>query len=392
MDTATLRVAFGLVAACVLVLFYGVTYRSTRSAYSGWWCVSLACFLSSALLFALNGSALQVVANPLGNAVGVLGAGCVWAGARSLRGRAVPRRVLAVGPSLVLVVSLLDDPAGDVWSGGVAYLAAMALLIGASAWEMRRLVHTPASGEVLRAQLHFAVASLTFASGAVSIFYAARTIAFVGLGPRHPFFQIVLGGQTTTLLTLLLLVVVTFGMSAISHEQQSSDLRVRATRDDLTGVLNRAEFLRVAGQQVRGRGAVRAAVLVADLDRFKMLNDGFGHAAGDRALASFADVCVTVIGTSGLVGRLGGDEFVLLVPDEGADALAESIGRRYRIAGDRAPAPTVSFGIATVTGRDITLAIARADEALYRAKAAGRARLARHGVDGPDRPAGRRTA
>src|SRR5690349_4201639 len=98
----TLRVAFGVLGMCTVVLSYGVTYRATRSSYSGWWCVSLALFLVGALLYVPNGTAAQVVANPLGNAVAVLGAGCVWAAARSLRGRATSWWRLVAAPAVVL--------------------------------------------------------------------------------------------------------------------------------------------------------------------------------------------------------------------------------------------------------------------------------------------------
>lgn len=379
MDTATLRVAFGLVAVCVLILFYGVTYRSTRSAYSGWWCASLSLFIAGALLYLPNGTSVQVVANPLGNASGVLGAGCMWAGARSLRGRPVPRAWLLLPAVVVLVVSLLDDPVHDVWAGGAAYLAAMALLMGGSAVELRAMVAGKDLPDDPQHEVHFALLSIAVASGAISLFYLARTAVFVAVGPDHAVFRIGFGAQVVTLMTMLLLVLVTFSMSALSHAQQTSELRFRATRDDLTGLLNRSEFLRVAEREVRaGRYGAGAAVVIADLDRFKTLNDGFGHAAGDLALTTFADSCHRAIGARGLVGRLGGDEFLLLVPDAGAEETAEEIGRTYQLDAARAPLPTVSFGIATVPQRDVALAVERADEALYRAKAAGRARTVRY--------------
>lgn len=373
----TLRVAFGLVAACVLVLFWGATYRSTRSAYSGWWCVSLGLFITSASLFVLNATPVQVVANPLGNATGVLGAGCVWAGARSLRGRRVPRWQLVVLPVMVLLASVLDDPAHDVWSGGAFYLAGMAALIGRSAVELWRLLGERDLVAEARAQVHFAVLSMAVASTAIGAFYAVRTGVFIAVGPQHPVFLAGFGSQATTLLTMILLVVVTFGMSALSHEQQTSDLRRRATRDSLTGLLNRGEFLRLAQREVETAGLGRAAaVLVADLDRFKDLNDGFGHAAGDRALTGFAGACEEVVGARGLVGRLGGDEFVLLTTDARAEQIAAGIAQCYRASAE--DAPTASFGIASAwPGDDVRQVMARADEALYRAKAAGRAHAVR---------------
>ena len=371
MDTVTLRVTFGLVAVCVLALFYGVTYRSTRSAYSGWWCLSLACFILSALLFVLNGTPLQVAANPLGNATGVLGAGCVWAAARSLRGRAVPRWPLVLVPALVLAVSLLDDPARDTWSGGIAYLLAMAGLVARSAVELRQLLVERAPAVEGRDQVRFAVSSMALTSGVISAYYFVRAGVFVAVGPGHPLFAIGFGGQTTTLLTMLLLVVVTFSMSALSHEQQTSELRVRATRDALTGLLNRDEFLRAAERRAADRRHGPPALVLADLDRFKGLNDQFGHAAGDHALVAFAESCAAAVGPRGLVGRLGGDEFVLLVPNAAAEQVTATIAAHY--GRDGTHRRTASFGIAEMfAGDDVTTVLAHADEALYRAKTDGR--------------------
>ncbi|KRB79604.1 hypothetical protein ASE01_23010 [Nocardioides sp. Root190] len=376
LDTFTLRVAFGLIASCVLVLFYVATYRSTRSAYSGWWCVSLACFVGGALLYLFNGTPLQVVANPLGNAIGVSGAGGVWAAAASLRGRAMPTWQLAIAPAVVLAAALLDDPANDVWSGGAIYLAAMALLIGLSSWEL--CCHLAGRiPDLAQESVDFAIRAMAITSGTIAAFYLARALVFVMAGPGSDLFVRGFGPPPTTLLTLVLLVVVTFSMATLGHAQQTTELRVRATRDPLTGLLNRAEFCRAAQREIdRSRAGAGVAVLVADLDRFKSLNDSAGHAAGDRALSAFAEACEAVVGARGLAGRLGGDEFVLLTPAEDPEEVAAAIGREY---GGGEPLPTVSFGIAVGggPGEDVDDLIARADAALYRAKAGGRARIAR---------------
>lgn len=82
MDTTTLRIAFGLMALALVVLFYFSAYRVTRAHYSGWWCLALVFFLTGSACFLLNKTAHQVWANPSGNVLLVLGAVAVWAGAR----------------------------------------------------------------------------------------------------------------------------------------------------------------------------------------------------------------------------------------------------------------------------------------------------------------------
>jgi diguanylate cyclase (GGDEF)-like protein len=383
LDTLTLRVAFGVVGFCVVVLFYGVTYRTTRSSYSGWWCLSLGLFLVSALLFVLNGTAAQVVANPMGNTLAVLGASCVWAAARSLRAAALSWWQLALAPVMVMMASFLDDPAHDIWTGGPFFLSGMAAMLGLSAYELSILLRNPAPSAPLGGRSLFAVRSLALTSGLVGLFYLLRAVVFVAVGPTDIVFRAGFGSQVTTLLTMVLLVVVTFSMSELSHEQQTSDLQQRATHDSLTGLLDRSEFLRRAEDVFATYAGTKrrpGVVMVADLDGFKALNDGFGHAAGDHALARFGAACRQVVGEQGLVGRLGGDEFAILLTDGSlAEQVAGEISRRFVDGADGQPTPTVSFGIATVdTEIGVKDTIVRADVALYQAKAAGRDRVARY--------------
>lgn len=383
LDTPTLRVAFGVVGFCVVVLFYGVTYRSTRSSYSGWWVISVGLFLVSAVLFLLNGTSAQVVANPMGNALAVLGGASVWAAARSLRDRRTPLWQLGLLPLVVMVASFLDDPQHDVWSGGPFFLVGMAVTLGLSAYELAVVRRDPAVVSSERPQFRFAVSALASASWLVALFYLLRAVVFVAVGPDNDVFRVGFGSQATTLLTMVLLVVVTFSMTELSHDQQTSDLLERATHDDLTGVLNRSEFLRRADEafSAAGRdGGGSGVVMVADLDGFKALNDGFGHAAGDRALLHFATACRTVVADDGLIGRLGGDEFVLLLPDDaGSERVAHEIARLFLDGPDGKPSPTVSFGIAPIDAAvGVKDTIVRADVALYQAKAAGRDRVFRY--------------
>jgi diguanylate cyclase (GGDEF)-like protein len=381
MDVVTLRVAFGVVAICVLALFYGATYRTTRSAFCGWWCASMATFIAGALLFLLNGTALQVVANPAGNTLAVAGGACVWAAAGSLRGATPPRWQLAIPPGVVLVASALDDPARDIWAGGEFFLAGMGVTFGLSSWELVRVLHARDTSQADWAQHRFTVTALLVASALVAMFYLARCTVFAAVGPDHALFRYGFGSEATTLLTMAVLVVVTFSMSTLSHLQQTSELRVQATYDGLTGVLNRSAFLEHAQLVFDDHHAADpGVVMVADIDDFKALNDGFGHTVGDRALTTFATVCQDVVGDRGVVGRLGGDEFALVIPDGiGAEDVAATISCGLRERTDSPANPTVSFGIATIDPTvGVKDTIIRADIALYQAKAAGRDRAMRY--------------
>ncbi len=154
--------------------------------------------------------------------------------------------------------------------------------------------------------------------------------------------------------------------------------QVEASTDGLTGLSNR----RTLEQQMRllATSDREFAVVMCDLDHFKMLNDGQGHAAGDAALRVFSDVLRSSLRESDLVGRWGGEEFTFVLVNSHARAAHEMIDRlRARLAqalkvAKSAPF-TSSFGIADSSlSRQVDQLVRLADVALYQAKAQGRDR------------------
>jgi diguanylate cyclase (GGDEF)-like protein len=384
LDTASLRVSFALVALTLVVLFYVITYRTGRSAYAAWWCASLALFLVGASAYLLAGTTHQAWANPLGNALITLGAGCVWAGSRSLRRdrHALPRWLLAFAPLVVGVMSLLGDPADDAWSGGEFFLAAMWIQLGLAGMELGVLVRGANADAHPDAYAYGrTVWALLLACCTVAAFYLGRWVAFLAVGPDRPLFTTFFGEQVTTLASTVLLATVSFSMSTLSEEQQKEALRDTAARDGLTGLLNRTAFFQLAeAARERALGdAAGGSLVMADLDHFKQLNDQYGHQAGDRALVAFADCCRSAVRSADLVARYGGEEFVILLPgadaaraDEVARAISTGLARRSE---PDLPLPTVSFGVAELDpALSLDEMVQRADTALYRAKTTGRDR------------------
>lgn len=379
LDTSTLRVALAVVDLTLLLLFYFITFRRTRSAYSGWWCMALLLFLSGNAAYLFDGTAHQVWANPFGNVLLVAGAASIWAGARSLRTEPAKAWLLAAGPAVTALASVLDQPATNVWAGGPFYLAFMSILIGLACRELFLLDHN-------FSRVH---RTLAVGSGILAVFYLGRLIAFLADGPEGPVFLSVFGSVTTTLFSAVILVVASFTMAELSNEQLTQDLRARATVDGLTGLLNRTAFLDLAEHELRrlNRARTTGSLVLADLDHFKTINDEFGHTAGDAALKAFADACAATVRSTDLVGRYGGEEFILLLPGvtpEVATDIAADISRRLeRSRSSIIPRlPTVSYGIAaTGPGRaNLPNMVAAADAALYQAKSLGRDRsvLASH--------------
>ena len=139
------------------------------------------------------------------------------------------------------------------------------------------------------------------------------------------------------------------------------------------------------------RSGLPFAVLLVDIDHFKLVNDSHGHAAGDRVLAHVARVLHTHARATDCVARMGGEEFLVLLPDmNAADALR--LAQRLRQSVEEQPVQsarhalhtTVSIGVAIVRSGDagVDPVVGRADAALYRAKAAGRNRCEPAAGDG----------
>jgi diguanylate cyclase (GGDEF)-like protein len=167
-------------------------------------------------------------------------------------------------------------------------------------------------------------------------------------------------------------------------ENEKASLEHRASHDALTGLPNRAFFedrLSRAVFDAEQRG-MRAAVLFIDCDRFKDINDGFGHAAGDAVLVSIAARIKAQVRESDLAVRLGGDEFALLIApirDAAdavpiADSLIASMCTPIALPGGESIMASLSIGVAIYPehASDITGLLHKADEAMYTAKSIGR--------------------
>jgi diguanylate cyclase (GGDEF)-like protein len=162
-------------------------------------------------------------------------------------------------------------------------------------------------------------------------------------------------------------------------------LRVEATHDSLTGLLNRAAFVEAFDKEVSRarRHQTPLAVIMADLDHFKAINDQHGHLAGDTVLREAARRLRSSLRTSDVIGRYGGEEFIVAAPQCGL-ADAEILAERFRASictpeidlSDRLIRVTMSVGVAaTADMQHAAHLIKAADQALYRAKNAGRDRV-----------------
>lgn len=180
-------------------------------------------------------------------------------------------------------------------------------------------------------------------------------------------------------------------------QSANEQLRKLARTDPLTGLPNRRHFDEAKDNEMRRakRHNERLALLICDIDCFKDYNDHYGHAMGDRCLIAVAQALQANLGRAGdLVARIGGEEFSILLPGTNT-AEAQNMAERLRdaVAGcgiehlhsPAASVVTISVGLAVYSpgsDEDFDALFAQADQALYRAKASGRNRVAGAGNEG----------
>lgn len=163
------------------------------------------------------------------------------------------------------------------------------------------------------------------------------------------------------------------------------ELRFQATRDGLTGLLNRTailERLRIELERA-GRESAPLSVAMLDLDHFKTINDTYGHLTGDSVLHEIAIRMLACLRPYDLIGRYGGEEFLVILPNCNvseavsiADRLRICIGAAEIKVGESSLPVRASIGVAAVTGsKEIDPLIRAADAALYQAKHSGRNRV-----------------
>lgn len=238
-----------------------------------------------------------------------------------------------------------------------------------------RLPPRPEVGVIYRRLRYVVIAYLLlvlWAYGSVADLLPTTALADVG------YHRLLFSGGS--LLFMLSLAVSCLALQFALLAARSADL---AKTDWLTGLLNRRGFFQaLAGNsRLAGEGSDASGVIAFDIDHFKQINDRYGHAAGDRVLQAFSSHLRDLSDRSHLVARMGGEEFCLVVPGQScafAKALAEQVRKRCMeeavLAGDGQPIRfTVSVGVAESDPSEaFDKALARADQALYQAKANGR--------------------
>ena len=314
-------------------------------------------------------AALAQLAYPLGDLV-LVGFTCVlW----SLTGfrlwscwslLVVGFTLLAVGDSTYVVAAGNGEWTAGIVSG-LPYVAGTATL-AIAAWTTARHPITDAG------------ASTPVVLPVAAALLAVGLTATAALGALDPL-------ASALALATLLAVVVRFGVTLASLTRQRVALASLAWSDALTGLTNHRRFHELLSQAVAASRASGSplSVVTLDVDHFKAVNDTYGHAAGDEALAAIAAQLGHQVRGGDVVGRIGGEEFALLLPGADGDQ-AEAVAERCRLAVStivvHGEALSCSAGVASFPGDDPDggRLLELADGALYWAKRAGRAQVRRY--------------
>lgn len=251
--------------------------------------------------------------------------------------------------------------------------------------------------------LIFAVASLRMTSFQALV---AWTLTAAGVAPIFLLTRIPLGmpvATPTERFAALLCFVLTIGQcafvglygeslrkklyrSGVKLKEAYRRIEELAELDELTGSYNRRCIMRMLGEEITRarRIETRCSIALIDLDWFKRINDAHGHPTGDEVLRTFAITMFANIRTIDRFGRYGGEEFLLVLPDTSIDGAAQNLERLREIVSDldwSAFSPgmrvTISAGVSTLQPNETPdTFLARADRALYSAKARGRNQIA----------------
>ena len=359
------------------VFMLQVWLTDRRHAAAGYWWLSMWVGSLCTLLFALRPAGFPMLTVGFGNALAALAYALMWSGFRVFDRRPVYPLVVLTGPLLWCVGYLfVPQISGDVNNRIIlssAIITTYSLWLGVYIWRGR-------SGETLPTRSMSAVFFLSH-----GVIYSLRipmaflSPAALGSGTAYSawfaVFSLELFAHT---------ILAAVAMLVLIKERGEALYRQASRTDALTGIANRGSFL--DDMQARLAGRAEGTLMIFDLDRFKAINDTYGHAAGDAVLKHFSAGLSRRLEEGMLFSRFGGEEFALFAPRHAigrAEAFAEGLRREVAAMSvsfeDREIGVSVSIGLADVAtfGSDFDRLHSAADGALYAAKEAGRNRVMR---------------
>jgi diguanylate cyclase (GGDEF)-like protein len=377
LDIPTLFVIAVFVCAVAgsLLLLSWLQNRNVRAL--AFWASALIIGSIGVALIAARGYISDAWSIAIANAILATAYGMMWAGVRNFDGRAASAPLVLAGAAIWLVACRIEV----FFSSPQARTALMSAIVASysllSAWELWR-------GRREGLMFRLPVILLLFVHTA---FFVVRIPLASALLLPTDSEEIRSGWWTFTIFEAVFFAFcIPYLFGAMARERMVLGYKHASLIDPLTGVGNRRAFFE-RGEKLLHRSAFDsrpAALLLFDLDRFKRINDTFGHHIGDQVLMDFCGAATAALRPDDLFGRLGGEEFASLLPDTSLDeglVIAERIRSNFEAAvlaiGANTLAATVSVGVAMSIdpSRNLANLIKAADRALYRAKANGRNRV-----------------
>jgi len=378
LDLSTLLFMTVAVTFVVGVLFLLSWSQTRRERSLAVWGIAHIVGSGASLMLGLRGQIPDSLSIGLANAVMIGGYGLIWSGVRAFEGRPLRLGWVLAGAVTWLAACLI--PA--FFESLAARVSLASILAGLYCASGARLIWQ-GRGEPLVSRYPALVLLATYAG----LYWIRIPLAFAMPMPipasvaiASPWIAILCFAGT------LFSVAIAFVFMALTKERAEREQRLAAETDSLTGIANRRAL--VAGAE-RRLAVAPAALLLFDLDHFKAINDRYGHSVGDAALAAFCHVADPLLPPGAVFGRMGGEEFACLLPrldERAALRVAEDV--RAAVARFVHPdypelAMRVSVGVAVesqIRG-SLDYLLRRADDALYRAKHAGRDRVVAAGED-----------
>lgn len=351
--------------------------RDQNSNALVWWGAGYLLGATSFALLSARGVIPDVLSIEMANVAVLLSYAFLLAGARAFNGRETPVTAFLIAPLIWLTAARVPAVAADINLRIVIVTSCQCTFLGLIVYEF-----WSERAEPLLSRWPTIIVLLTHM---VALSLRLPVVILTPLTSSADFFR---SPSFAVMAFATVLYTITLAFLLLSMTKERGELRHKtaALVDPLTGLANRRAFLGNADEFLT-RAARRnepLTVMLADLDRFKAVNDRFGHAIGDRVLQVFADTVLRTLRATDLSGRLGGEEFAFLMPGTSvaeAARVAERIRLRFsdaaRSVGGHVVASTVSVGVATTCApvAEIANLMAAADRALYRAKANGRNRV-----------------
>ena len=300
------------------------------------------------------------------------------AGVRKFNGKSTPWLTILAVSATAIAALCVSAAFGDSMSWRVViFSSAQSVLIG---WAVVDILDhrtgTASSGSLMAAAACSVLLLLNAARTVLALFTIDGDVAIAAWNPLQAsliFFVAVFGA-----------LVCQFGFLLMTMDRLQSQMAQLAGVDDLTGAANRRGFLAACEREcVRSSRSGRAfSVMVIDIDRFKSINDGHGHAAGDEFLKLVSDTAREQLRSQDLLARLGGDEFSVLMPEttaaqaaKSAERLAAAVRKSSLSRNGATFCSTISVGVAQWSpqiGANPVALLEQADKALYLTKKAGR--------------------